>query len=108
VAFAWWCVASALYVVSAALFICVVAILGAANPAARLPWTGWPPNSPWTAKALGLFATMTDTLAMNCVAWALGRRHLYDFLWGMPLSLIVAVVAAVPQVRHNRRVRRAV
>jgi hypothetical protein len=39
---------------------------------------------------------------------ALGRRHLYDILWGgLPLMLIVLVVTIVPQAQHNRRVRRA-
>jgi hypothetical protein len=107
VTFAWWCAAGVLTVISAALYRREVAILSAANPAARLPWIGWPASTPRSAKVLGFFATVPSILAMDCVFEGLGRRHLYDFLWDLPLMLIVLVVIAVPQARHNRRVRSA-
>ena len=103
----WWCAAGALTVISAALYIRQVAILSAANPAARLPWIGRPANIPRSAKVLGGCAALTSVLAVNCVFHALGRRPLYDVLWGLPLVLIVLAVMAVPQARHNRHVRRA-
>ena len=105
--FVWWCAAGALTVISAVLYRREVAILSAANPAARLPWIGWPTNTPRSAKVLGFFALLPLIFAMNCVFDALGRRHLYDVLWGLPIMLIVLVVIAVPQAQHNRRVRRA-
>jgi hypothetical protein len=108
VSIAWWCVAGGLTVISAGLFRHQVAMLSAANPAARLPWIGWPANKPRRAKVLGFFAAMSSYAALNCVVrGALGGRHLYDLLWALPLLLIVTVVMAVPQVQHNRRVRSA-
>lgn len=108
VTFGWWCAAGALAVISAALFRRQVAILSAANPAARLPWVGWPPNKPRSARVLGFFAVLPSVLAADCCFNAVGRRHLYDALWGLVLWMIVlAVVVAVPQAKHNRRVRSA-
>jgi hypothetical protein len=107
VAFAWWCAAAALTVVSAALFRYEIARLVAANPAARLQWLGWPAKVPRGTKALGIFSTLAGVIAMNCVFDALGRRHQYDILWGLPLVLFVVVMGVVPQVQHNRRLRRA-
>jgi len=107
VTFVWWCAAGALTVISAALYRRQIAILIAANPAARLPWIGWPANMPRSARVLGFFAVVPSILAVDCVFDALGRRHLWDVLWGLPLLLIVLVVIAVPQAQHNRRVRSA-
>jgi hypothetical protein len=102
----WWCAAGALTFISAALFRREMAILIAANPAARLPWIGWPANAPRSAKVLQFFALLPAILAVNCVFYALGRRHLYGVLWGgLPLMLIVLVVIAVPQAQHDRRIR---
>jgi hypothetical protein len=103
----WWCSAGVLTVISAALYGAEVAILSAANPAARLPWVGRPANTPRSAEVLGFFALLSSIFAMNCVFDALGRRHLYDILWGVPLGLVGLVVMAVAQARHNRRVRSA-
>lgn len=105
--FVWWSAAGALAVISAALYRREIAILSAANPMARLPWIGWPANTPRSAKVLGFFATLPMVLTVNCVFDALGRRHLYDVLWSLPFGLIVLVVIAVPQAQHNRRVRSA-
>ena len=47
---------------------------------------------------------------MNYVAigfWRRGDTHFYDVLWGVPFAVVVLLVGLVPQVRHNRRVRRA-
>jgi hypothetical protein len=104
----WWCAAGALTIVSVALYGGQIAILIAANPAARLPWIGRPANSPRSAKILGFFALLPAIIAMDSVSDALGRRHLYDFLWGVPLALVGPVVMAVAQAQHNRRVRSAV
>jgi hypothetical protein len=104
VAFAWWFAAGGLCLVSAVLFMCEVVILSAANPAARLPWIGWPANVPWRAKTLLLFAILPDILAMDFVTEALGRRHLFDVLWALPFALVVPVAGAVFQARHNRHV----
>jgi hypothetical protein len=82
-----------------------MAILSAANPARRLPWIGWPASAPRSAKVLQFFAVLSLVFAVDCVADALGERHLYDVLWGLPLALIVIVVVAVAQAQHNRRVR---
>ena len=104
----WWCAAGGLTVISAGLFRHQVAMLSAANPAARLPWIGWPANRPRHAKVLGVFAAMSSYAAFGCVArGALGARHLYDLLWGLPILLIVTIAAGVLQVQHNRRVRSA-
>ncbi|HEX6448802.1 MAG TPA: hypothetical protein VF060_05010 [Trebonia sp.] len=106
--FVWWCAVGALTLISAALCRRQIAILSAANPAARLPWIGWPANTPRSAKVLGFFATLPSFLAVDCVFEALGRRHLYDFLWGvLPGLIVMVVVVAVPQAQHNRRVRSA-
>jgi len=107
VALVWWCAAGALTVLSAALFKREIAILAAANPAGRLPWIGWPVNTPRSARALGCFAVLAEVFAVNCVLEAQGRHHLYDFLWVLPQGLVVAAAAAVSQARHNRRVGRA-
>jgi hypothetical protein len=102
-----WCAAGALTVVSAALFRRQIAVLSAANPAARLPWIGWPAKIPGSARALGGFATLLAIFSVDCVFEALGRRHLYDILWGLPLALFALAMAVVRQAQHNRRVRRA-
>jgi len=107
VTFAWWCAAGALTVISAAMCRREIAILSAANPAARLPWIGRPANRPRSAKVLQFFALPPLIIAGDCVDFALGRRHLYDALWVLPLGLIVLVAMAVPQAEHNRRVRSA-
>ena len=105
--FVWWCAAGALTVISAALYRREVAILSAANPAARLPWIGWPANTPQSAKVLFFSGLLAFILALDCVVYAVAG-HPYDFLWGLlPLALIVLVVTVIPQARHNRRVRRA-
>ena len=103
--FAWWCAAGALTVLSAALHRREIAILSAANPAARLPWIGRPASTPRSAKMLGFFGLLASGLAVVCVFDALGR-HPNDILWGLPLLLPVLVMA-VPQAQHNRRVRSA-
>jgi hypothetical protein len=100
-AFAWWCAAGALSVLSAVLLRHEVAILSAANPNARLPWIGWPANRPRSAAVLLFSGTLATILAMNCVVEALNRRHLYDVLLDLPFLLLVAVVQVVPQVRHS-------
>lgn len=104
--FFWWSAAGTLTVIGAALYRWELAILSAANPAARLPWFRWPASTPRSAKILGFFGTLPSSLAVDCVFDGLGRRHLYDILWGLPIVLIVLVVLMVPQARHNRRVRR--
>jgi hypothetical protein len=105
----WWCAAGALTVVSAALCRRQVTILSAANPTVRLRWIGRPANRPRSAKVLGFFAPLSGFLTVRCIFAALGRPHLYDVvLWSLSLGLIVVVVAAVPQARHNRRVRRVI
>jgi hypothetical protein len=106
VTFVWWCAAGALTVVSAALYGGQVAILSAANPAARLPWIGWPANTPRSAKVLFFFAMLASILAMECVVNTVAG-HLYAFLWGLLPFGLAFLVAAVPQARHNRRVRSA-
>jgi len=104
--FVWWCAAGVLTFISAVLYSREIAILSAANPATRLPWIGWPANTPRSAKVLGFFAVLPLILAVDCVFDGLGRRHLYDYLWSLPLVRIVPVVMAVQQAQHNRRVRR--
>lgn len=107
VTFVWWCAAGALIVVGAALSGCQVAIVSAANPAARLRWIGRPANKPRSAKVLEFFAALSGVLAERCLFGALGRPHLYNVvLWSLLFALIVGVTAAVSQARHNRRVRR--
>jgi hypothetical protein len=106
VTFAWWCAAAALAVIGAALYRRVVAILSAANPAARLPWIGRPANMPRSATVLGFIALLPTGVAWICVPEALGQRHLYDFSLGPPLVIIVVfVIAGIPQAQHNRRVQ---
>jgi hypothetical protein len=68
---------------------------------------GWPANTPRSAKVLGFFALLPSILAMDFVSYPLGRQHLYDVLWGLPVMLIVLAVIAVPQAQHDRRVRSA-
>jgi hypothetical protein len=102
---AWWCAAGALTIISAALFRREIVMLIAANPAARLPWTKMPANTPRSVRRLGIFASQASGLAVVCVFQALGQ-HPDDILWGLPLLLTVLVTVA-PQVRHNRRVRGA-
>jgi hypothetical protein len=104
----WWCLAGALFVLSAALFRRQIEILSVANPTSRLPWVGWPASTPRGARAFGLFGTFTAVIAMNCVIEALNRRHLYDVLWALPFCVMVGIVTTVPQVQHNRRVRRGI
>jgi hypothetical protein len=102
----WWYAAGALTVISAGLFRHHAATLSAANPAARLPWIGWPANRPRGAKVLAFFAVLSLILAGDCVTLeARLEQHLYDFLWCLPIALIVVVVAGAPQAQHNRRVR---
>jgi hypothetical protein len=105
VTFVWWCAAGVLTVISAALYRREMAILSAANPAARLPWIRRPANTPRSAKVLQFFAVLFLILVVDCVFNALGRRHLYDVLCGLPLVLIVLVMIAVLQAQHNRHVR---
>ena len=101
VTFVWWCVAGALPVISAALFRREMAILSAANPAARLPWIGWPPNTPRSAKVLQFFAVLALVLEVDCVFYALGQRHLYAVLWCLPFALSVLAVITVLQAKHK-------
>ena len=105
VTFVWWSAAGVLTVISAALYRRVMAILSAANPAARLPWIRRPANTPRSAKVLQFFAVLSLALVMDCVFNALGQRHLYDVLGGLPLDLIVLVMITVLQTQHNRHVR---
>jgi hypothetical protein len=105
-AWVWWCLAGALSVLSAALFRREVTILSVANPTARLPWIGWPANTPLSARAFGFVAVFAMVFAMNCVVEALNRRHVYDILWALPFCIVIWIVMAVAQARHNRRVRR--
>jgi hypothetical protein len=107
VTFAWWCAAGALTVISAALCRRMVAILSAANPAVRLPWTGLPANTPRGAKRLGTFAVLCFSLGFGCVDAAMRWRHPYDVLWGLPLGLIPPLTSVVLRAKHNRRVRNA-
>jgi hypothetical protein len=106
VAWAWWCLAGALSVLSAALFRRQVTILSVANPTALLPWIGWPTNTPRSARAFGVLAVFAMVFAMNCVVEALNRRHIYDVLWAAPFCIMIVIMTAVAQAQHNRRVRR--
>ena len=90
-----------------ALYRHVILMLSAANPATRLPWIGWPAERPKGVKALNYLAALATTFSMVCVSDALGQRHLYDILWGLPLALLATVMATVAQAQHNRRVRGA-
>ena len=100
-----WCAAGALAVISGALCRREVAKLSAANPAARLPWSGWPANTPRSAKRLQFFVPLPAILAIECVEFPLGRRPLYELPLGIALVLIVVVVmAVVPHAQHNRRI----
>jgi len=104
-----------MFVISAVLWRLVVARLVAANPSARLPWFGWPPNRPRGIKWLQLLANLPLILGVQFVADGFWRRgdghlygHLYDILWSLPFAVVVFLVGlAVPYARHNRRVRRA-
>ena len=76
----WWGAACGLTVISAALYRYEIAILSAANPATRLPWIGWPANTPRSARLLGFFAVLPLIIVADCVVEALGRRQPYDAL----------------------------
>jgi hypothetical protein len=104
---AWWCATGALIVVSATLFRLEISILIAANPTSRLPWIGRPANAPRSAKVLQFFALLPLVLTFDCVSAALGRRQVYDGLWGLPLWLIALAFMMVAQAQHNRRVQGA-
>jgi hypothetical protein len=107
VALVWWCAASVLTAVSGVLFRRMVAILSAANPAARLPWFGRPANTSRSARAPGFVGALSVGFTMECVIFALRQRHLYDIFLGLSLMLIPLVMQVDAHARHNRRVRRA-
>src|SRR5580698_3082777 len=84
VTFVLWCAAGVLTVIGAALYIRLVAILSAANPAVRLPWIGRPANTPRGAKVLGFFAVLPTIPAGECVLYALDwLQHSYYILWAL-------------------------
>jgi len=108
VTFVWWCAAGTLIIISAVLYRRMLTILIAASPARRVPWVGWPANTPRSAKVLQGLAVVPLVCAAQCVYHALGERQLYDYLAGWALALIAPVVGlAVSQAKHNRRIRRA-
>jgi len=102
----WWFLGGALNLLAGALFAGSVAILAAANPSERLPWLGWPSSRPASAVALLALATLSNVIAMSFVTEALGRRHLYDVLWDMPIIVALSVGGIARQAQHNRRVQR--
>lgn len=104
----WWYIAGAMFVISTVLWRLVVARLAVANPSARLPWFGWPPNRPRGVMLLCFSAGVLSVVGMQFVARGFGRpgeRSDYAELWGVPFVVIVALVGSVPQFRHNRRIR---
>jgi hypothetical protein len=106
----WWVVAGAMFVISAVLWLLVGTRLAAANPSTRLPLFGQPPNKPRGLTLLQFFANGSAAAGTYLFVDGFlrrGDRHLYDALWGVPIVVIVILVALVPYVRHNRRVRLA-
>ncbi|HTJ33565.1 MAG TPA: hypothetical protein VL738_10080 [Dactylosporangium sp.] len=108
----WWYLAGTMYVISTMLLLLVAARLATANPSARLPWFGRPPNKPRGIEWLQMLAKGSLTLGAYNVAEGFWRRgdggDAYDALWGLPFAVVVIVVGvAIPYARHNRRVRRA-
>jgi hypothetical protein len=107
----WWYLAGALFIISTVVWRRTSALLSAANPSARLPWVGWPPNRPSGIKRWQFLGCYTGALAVSFAADAAHDRshpHLYDVLWGIPVAIGILVVGmAIPYQRHNRRVRRA-
>ena len=103
----WWYVAGASFIISAAVWRRISALLSAANPSAYLPWFGWPPNRPRGIRPLQFLACFSISLAVSFSIDAVGDHHLYNVLWGTPAIVGVFMIGvAIPYHRHNRRVRR--
>ena len=79
--------------------------LAAANPAARLPFVGWPPHKPSGAWLLN-FMTV-QSLIWGVLLLFRSDNHLSQ-LWLIPVFLTVLAAGLVPCVIHNRRVGRSV
>ncbi|MGI5236695.1 hypothetical protein [Dactylosporangium sp. CA-139066] len=105
----WWYAAAVMFAISTVLWLRAGVRLAAANPSARLPYFGRPPNQPggneWLqVLALGLLAGGVQFVAQGF--WRSGYGNVYNVLWGLPFAGVVIVVGLVPYVRHNRRRRR--
>ena len=102
-----WFIAATLTALSVITCRLELVMLEATIPAARLPWIRWHANAPRIAKQMAVYSVLSSIASMIFVFLALGHRHPYDILWGLPLALIAPVLRAVQQARHNRIVRRA-
>jgi len=95
------------------LLIGVAAALGAwasmwlvaANPRSRLPFLGWPPNTPLGVLVLCVMSSTTLVWGVNLLRE--DGSHL-SALWGFPCLLVVMVAMLVPAVIHNRKVAQIV
>jgi hypothetical protein len=105
----WWYAAGAMFVISAALYFLAATRLAAANPSARLPFLGFPPNRSRAVKLLQFLACFALCIGLQSVIRVLGwSTSIGTFmLWLALYGGGVALIGLAPFVLHNRRVRRA-